>query len=147
MIILFSAVFMGIKDSILNKIMNKMVSKMMRNVDMSAIKRNAKDGKYDIDQVKEMMEKFIGKEASDSMVEELKRKAENGEKISMSMIMGMIKRIDLSKIKDDAESGKITSENIQSALTELVGEKQTQKIFSEAADVAKEISEEEKNNK
>ena len=135
---------MGIKDSILNKIMNKMVNKMMRNVDMNAIKRNAEDGKYDIDQVKGMMEKFIGKEASNSMVEELKRKAENGEKISMSMIMGMIKRIDLSKIKDDTESGKITSENIQSALTELVGEKQTQKIFSEAADVAKEISEEEK---
>lgn len=135
---------MGIKDAVLNKILNKMLGKMMHGIDMKTIEKNAENGEYDIDRITGMMEKLIGKDASKSIIEELKARAKRGEKISMSMIMGLIKHVNLSKIKDDAESGKINSENIQSALTELVGKEQSQKIFSEAAEVAKEINEEEK---
>ena len=131
--------FMGIKDAILNK----MLGKMMKGVDVDAITKNAKEGKYDLNKMIKLIENLIGKEASAKLMKEIQAKAEKGEKVSPSMVLGLIKNVDTSEIENRAKSGEIDAEALQSTLSDLVGEEQTEKIFSEAAEAAKEFEDKE----
>lgn len=130
---------MGIKDAILNK----MLGKMIKGVDMNIISKKVKSGGYDIDGVKSMLQKLIGKEASEKMISEIEKKVSRGEKVGMSMIMDLIKNIDISKIKEQVEDGEISAGELQSTLNGLVGKEQTKKIFKSANSVAKKIIDEE----
>lgn len=135
---------MGIKDIIMNKMVNKILSRAMSNMDMNAIAKDAKNGKYDLDKMLGAMEKMIGKETTEKLIKEAQTRIDRGEKVSMSMIMDLMKKVDLSKIKDKAESGEISADSLQSELKDIVGEKQTNKIFSEASEVVEELKDEEK---
>ena len=133
---------MGIKDAILNK----MLGKMMKGVDMNIISKKVKSGRYDIDGVKSMLQKLIGKEASEKMISEIEKKVSKGEKVGMSMIMDLMKNVDISKIKERTEDGEISAGELQSTLNGLVGKEQTKKIFKSANSVAKKIINEEQDD-
>ncbi len=135
---------MGIKDAILNKIINKMLSKTMSGGSIETVTKNAQNGKYDVDKIIGILERMVGKETSEKIIRDIQARSDRGEKISMSMIMDLMKKVDFSKIKSKTESGEINASDLQSDLAELVGEKQTEKIFSDARDVVEEIKKEEK---
>jgi len=135
---------MGIKDAILNKIINKMLSKTMSGDSIETVTKNAQNGKYDVDKIIGILERMVGKETSEKIIRDIQARSDRGEKISMSMIMDLMKKVDFSKIKSKTESGDINASDLQSDLAELVGEKQTEKIFSDARDVVEEIKKEEK---
>jgi hypothetical protein len=135
---------MGIKDAILNKIINKMLSKTMSGDSIETVTKNAQNGKYDVDKIIGILERMVGKETSEKIIRDIQARSDRGEKISMSMIMDLMKKVDFSKIKSKTESGEINASDLQSDLAELVGEKQTEKIFSDARDVVEEIKKEEK---
>lgn len=137
---------MGIKDAIFNKIINKMLSKTMSGDGIETVMKNAQNGKYDIDKIIGILERMVGKETSEKIIRDVQARSDRGEKISMSMIMDLMKKVDFSKIKNKTETGEINASDLQSDLAELVGEKQTEKIFSDARDVVEEIKKEEKEN-
>ena len=133
---------MGLKDAILNK----MLGKMMKGIVMDVLSRKAKSGRYDINGVKSMLQKLIGKEASEKMIREIEKKVSRGEKVGMSMIMDLMKNVDISKIKEQVEDGEISAGELQSTLNGLVGKEQTKRIFKSANSVAKKIINEEQDD-
>ena len=132
---------MGIKEAFLNKILGKVA----KGVNLDAITQNAKDGKYDINKMVATMEKLIGKEASNQLVSKIKEKAEKGEKVGISEIIKLVKEIDMSNIQRKAENGEISVEGLQSTLSSIVGEKETEQIFSTFTEEVKKAEEEENN--
>ena len=111
---------------------------------IETVTKNAQNGKYDVDKIIGILERMVGKETSEKIIRDIQARSDRGEKISMSMIMDLMKKVDFSKIKSKTESGEINASDLQSDLAELVGEKQTEKIFSDARDVVEEIKKEEK---
>ena len=135
---------MGIKDLLFKKVVDKMLKKTMSRVDLDSIAKKAKDGKYDIDMIIGMMEKLLGKEASEKMIKEIQKKVDNGEKMSMSVLMDLMSKVDLSKIrKEKSADPDHEIDSLRKDLTQFVSKKEADDIVSDATEIAEEYQKEE----
>lgn len=130
---------MGLKDIMINK----MLSKMLGGIDMKAIANDAQNGKYDVNKMKQMLDGIIGQEASNAMISKIQKKIASGEKMSMSMIMDLIKSVDINSLTKRAKNGDVRPEKIDTALSTLLGKAKAEKIFQDAQRAVQEIQDEE----
>ena len=133
---------MGLKD----KIFGKMLNKMLGGVDIKEIQQNASNGKYDVNKMIGVVEKMIGKKASDDLIRQIQEKASKGENINFSSIINIIKTLDLSKIEQQTADKNVDLKEMQGVLKDIVGEQKSKDLLKKAEEVAEEIAEEDAQN-
>ena len=133
---------MGLKD----KIFGKMLNKMLGGVDIKEIQQNASNGKYDVNKMLGVVEKMIGKKASDDLIRQIQEKASKGENINFSSIINIIKTLDLSKIEQQTADKNVDLKEMQGVLKDIVGEQKSKDLLKKAEEVAEEIAEEDAQN-
>ena len=128
---------MGLKDKIMEKMMSKML-KTMGGIDMKKIQQDAANGKFDISKLMKTIEGLIGEKATKGLMSSIQSKVNSGEKISMNSIMSMIQNLDSTELKKKAEQGELDINNMQSTMSELLGEEKTNELINQAKEVVDE---------
>ena len=93
-----------------------------------------------------VVEKMIGKKASDDLIRQIQEKASKGENINFSSIINIIKTLDLSKIEQQTADKNVDLKEMQGVLKDIVGEQKSKDLLKKAEEVAEEIAEEDAQN-
>src|SRR5574344_801593 len=111
------------------KLFNSLIGKVFGGIDLNKMTEDARSGKMDPNKMMGMLSKLLGKETSDKLIAAIQQKVKNGEKVNMSMVQELLKDpAIMDKVDETAKSGNVKIEELQDTLTDMVGEKQSQKF-------------------